>query len=102
VQSSWHFEDLDADIVPNNRLGLTNDQMKVRDIKKVILKTINPRSSMAVYSNSFSPMQDSIRPTSPTSMILRHWEILAQIVVGKSNKWIARNYGHGRHLIHEV
>jgi hypothetical protein len=38
----------------------------------------------------------------PTSMILRRSEILAQIAAGKSNKWIARNYGHGRHLIREV
>jgi hypothetical protein len=35
-------------------------------------------------------------------MILRRSEILAQIAAGKSNKWIARNYGHGRHLIREV
>jgi hypothetical protein len=36
------------------------------------------------------------------SMILRRSEILAQIAAGKSNKWIARNYGHGPHLIREV
>jgi hypothetical protein len=36
------------------------------------------------------------------SMILRRSEILAQIAAGKSNKWIARNSGHGRHLIREV
>jgi DNA-binding CsgD family transcriptional regulator len=30
----------------------------------------------------------------PTSMILRRSEILAQIAAGKSNAWIARNYGH--------
>jgi hypothetical protein len=38
----------------------------------------------------------------PTSMILRCSEILAQIAAGKSNKWIARSYGHGRDLIREV
>jgi hypothetical protein len=36
------------------------------------------------------------------SMTLRRSEILAQIAAGKSDKWIAWNYGHGRHLIREV
>jgi hypothetical protein len=35
-------------------------------------------------------------------MILRRSEILAQIAAGKSSKWIARNHGPGRCLIHEV
>jgi hypothetical protein len=47
-------------------------------------------------------MQDSIRPTMATSMILQHSEILAQIAVGPPNEWIAPNYGHMQHLIREV
>jgi hypothetical protein len=35
-------------------------------------------------------------------MILRRGKILAQMVAGKSNAWIARNYGHGRSLICEI
>jgi hypothetical protein len=47
-------------------------------------------------------MQDSIRPTMPTSMILRRSEILAQIAAAMSNKWSARNSGHRQHLIRDV
>jgi hypothetical protein len=38
----------------------------------------------------------------PTSMILRRSEILAHIAAGKSNTWIARNFGHGRELIRQI
>jgi hypothetical protein len=38
----------------------------------------------------------------PTNMIFRCLKILAHIAAGKSNKWIAWNYGHGWHLTREA
>jgi transposase len=38
----------------------------------------------------------------PASMAARRSKILARITKGRSNKWIAQNYHHGRELIHEV
>jgi hypothetical protein len=47
-------------------------------------------------------MQGILRANMPTSMILRRSEILAHIAAGKSNTWIARNFGHGRELIRQI
>jgi hypothetical protein len=38
----------------------------------------------------------------PTSMVQRRSEILALIAVGRSNRWIAGHYGHGRSLLRKV
>jgi DNA-binding CsgD family transcriptional regulator len=53
-------------------------------------------------TTSSHTMDPDIAPKMPISMIKRRSEILALISTGKSNKWIPRNYEHGRSLVREA